>query len=297
LEDEAVGLILAVGTDLNEWATCGWDTVLMNDKLVHIHDSKGAFARSPMARMHVHGNLRAIFGAMISNLETAEKAGQVTLTSPPHDPKKEVHTYVPSQIEVQALESVQEGSAEAPIKPQRLFREIIERVPPETRFLIDNSNSVPWSIHYFFHARPENYNLSIGFASMGWAMGASVGMALGAPKTPIVCFTGDGCFLMNGLEITVAVREQLPIISVVLNDQAYGMIREGHRLSGNETVDYSIPQVDFAQMAKAVGAEAYTIRNLKDLVQVDFETLCRRNGPTLFDVHIDVEEVPPLGMV
>jgi acetolactate synthase-1/2/3 large subunit len=101
---------------------------------------------------------------------------------------------------------------------------------------------------------------------------------------------------MSGQEITVAVAEGLPVLFVVLNDQAYGMIKYAHRLTGTENIDLSIPPVDFSMMAKSVGAMAYTIRNDQDLAQLDFHTLCERNGPTLLDVHIDPEEAPPLGM-
>ena len=132
---------------------------------------------------------------------------------------------------------------------------------------------------------------------MGWAIGASVGMALGTRNTPVVCLTGDGCYLMSGQEITVAVEEQLPVIFVVLNDNAYGMIKHAHRLAGTEPQGFPIPAVDFCRMAKAAGADAFTIRNPKDFEQLDYRALCSRKGPTLLEVYIDPEEAPPLGML
>lgn len=296
LSDNSIGLIMASGTNLNEWSTGGWDKVLLNDKLVHIHNSMDEFARSPTACLHVYGTIRTIFKELVSRIECEKQAGKLPLSSYSGLIPKNETRYVPHQIEVQSPESCLRDKTSSHIKPQRVYREIVERFPPETRFLIDNSNSVPWTIHYFFHPRPENYHLSIGFAAMGWAIGASVGMALGAPDTPVVCITGDGCFLMSGQEITVAVAERLPVIFVVLNDRAYGMIRHGHRLSGIEPVDYSIPSVDFNMMARAVGANAHTIRHSEDFEKIDFPALCRRNGPTLLDVYIDPEEPPPLGM-
>jgi acetolactate synthase I/II/III large subunit len=305
LTDDSVDLILAVGTNLNEWSTGGWDSVLMNDMLVHIHHEKTCFDRSPMARLHVYGTIPTIFKKLYSRVETLKREGKLSLTGKSKEPDtilksysdhSEESFYVPRQIEVQAPDSCRRDNTSPLIKPQRLICEIIQRFPPETRFLIDNSNSVPWSIHYFFHPRPESYHLSIGFASMGWAIAASVGMALGSPNTPVVCFTGDGCYLMSGQEITVAVAERLPVIFVVLNDRAYGLIRHGHRLAGTESVDFSIPPVDFCMMAKATGANAHKIRDPKDFEQIDWQALCRRNGPTLLEVYIDPEEAPPIGM-
>ncbi len=308
LTDESVDLILAAGTNLGEWSTGGWDSVLLNDKLVHIHNAMTYFARSPMARLHVYGTISTIFKELVSRFETIKREGKLSrigkvkvreqeILAQSYSDHQEKSPYVPRQIEVQAPESCLLENTLPTIKPQRLICEIIQRFPPETRFLIDNSNSVPWSIHYFFHHRPENYHLPIGFASMGWAIGAAVGVALGTRNTPVVCFTGDGCFLMSGQEITVAVAERLPVIFVVLNDHAYGMIRHAHRLTGTEPVDFAIPPVDFFMMAKAMGAEAHKIRDPKDFEQIDYQALCSRKGPTLLDVYIDPEEAPPLSMV
>ncbi|MBW2609418.1 MAG: thiamine pyrophosphate-binding protein [Deltaproteobacteria bacterium] len=301
LIDESVGLILAVGTNLGEWSTAGWDPALLNEKLVHIHNATTYFTRSPMARLHVYGTISAIFEELVSRLREgkipvtgSEKEHETSTRS--HADNQDGSVYVPAQIEVQAPDRFNHENDSPLIKPQRLIREIIQRFPPETRFLIDNCNSVPWTIHYFFHRHPENYHLPIGFASMGWAIGAAVGMALGKRGTPVVCFTGDGSFLMNGQEITVAVKEGLPVIYVVLNDQSFGMIRHAHNIMGAEQVDFSIPPVDFNMMAKAMGVNAHTIRYPKDFEQIDYHALCSRNGPTLLDVYVDPDEAPPLGM-
>lgn len=305
LTDESVALILAAGTDLGEWSTGGWDPAVLNDRLVHIHNTTAPFARSPMARMHVYGTIGTIFRELTARIKHLIQDGELSLAGTakdkgPSDPSygenQEESHYVPRHIEVQAPEICGRENSQTSIKPQQVIREIIQGFPPETRFLIDNSNSVPWSIHYFFNRHPGNYHLPIGFASMGWAIGASVGMALGARNTPVVCFTGDGCFLMSGQEITVAVQEKLPVIFVVLNDQAYGMIRHAHRLTGTEPQDFSIPHVDFCRMAKAAGADALTIRHPDDLERIDYNALCSRKGPTLVEIYIDPEEAPPLGM-
>jgi acetolactate synthase-1/2/3 large subunit len=296
LEDESVGLILAIGTSLWEWATSAWDPILLNDKLIHIHNTPGYFHRSPYARFHVCAAIPGLLKALCSGI-----AERMEIQPDPSATKKRADRYgqsgyVPENIEVRVPENLWQSQDNDPIKPQQLLKEITSRFPAQTRFLIDNSNSVPWSIHYFFHTRPENYHLSIGFASMGWAIGAAVGMALGSTSVPVVCITGDGCFLMSGQEITVAVKERLPVIYILLNDSSYGMIKFAHRLTGTEAFDYSIPPVDFCKMALSVGAEGYTIRNIGELRQIDFHYLSNRKGPTLLDIHIDQEETPPLGM-
>jgi acetolactate synthase I/II/III large subunit len=304
LADESVGLILAAGTDLSEWSTSGWDPVLMNDKLVHIHNTTEWFARSPMAHLHVYGTISTIFSQLVEQVkafvpeiklaavmsDTQEAAAKSPLDFP------EDLEYVPQHISVRKPESCALKNSSPAIKPQRAIRELVQRFPAETRFVIDSGNSVPLSIHYFFNRHPQNYHLSSGFASMAWAIGAAVGMAMGADNTPVICLTGDGCYLMSSQEITVAVEEGLPVIFVVLIDRAYGMIKHSLRLTSKEPTVLAVPPVDFCQMAKAAGADACTIRHPEDFEKLDYLAMCSRKGPTLLEIYIDPEEAPPLGM-
>jgi acetolactate synthase-1/2/3 large subunit len=298
LVDEAVELIVAAGTNLGEWSTSRWDQLLMNNRLVHIHDDPACFARSPMACLHLHGNIGAVFSRLNERLERFQHT-QEPVSAPmkgvaPDSPAPP--GYIPANITVLDPAACQPSGEGNPIGVPRLFAALISRLPMESRFFIDNSNSVPWSIHYFFHSRPEAYHLAIEFATMAWAIGAAIGSAFAERTSPAVCITGDGCYLMSGQEITVAMEQKLPVIFVVLNDRAYGLIRHAHRLKGKEGVEFEIPAVDFAMMARAVGARAHTISEERDLDRIDWQELARHQGPTLLDVTIDRELKPPLAM-
>jgi acetolactate synthase-1/2/3 large subunit len=147
---------------------------------------------------------------------------------------------------------------------------------------------------------------------MGWAIGASVGVALGARdqlnhkkreprreprdkrETPVVCITGDGSWLMAGQEITVAVQEALPIIFIILNDSSLGMIKYGQRLGGAESIGHELPKINYCDFAKVLGAYGETVHSPEDLEQLDFDKILQRPGPTLIDVYIDKDEAPPL---
>ena len=102
--------------------------------------------------------------------------------------------------------------------------------------------------------------------------------------------------LMNGQEISVAVAEKLTVIYVVLNDHALGMVKHGQRLAGAEPIGFELPPTDFASMAKAMGAEGFALRQPEDFDSLDIPSLLERKGPTLLDVHIDPEQVPPMSL-
>ncbi|GAA6621087.1 thiamine pyrophosphate-binding protein [Scytonema sp. NUACC26] len=300
LSDESVDLILAVGTTLGHWATSQWDKVLLNDKLVHIHPANIYFTRSPMARLHVQGTIKRVFQELVARLETMQQNGKLYLdTSVSLSVSSKLSLsdrHKPPQIEVKEPESYQPSETDSFVKPQRLISLLLQHFPKETRFTVDIGNWLSWSIHYLFPPCPENYRLSIGTASMGWGIGSAIGTALGAPKTPVVCLTGDGCFLMHGNELAVAVSQQLPVIFVILNDRSYGMVKHRHRQTGKEPLEFALPSVDFSLIARAMGANGHTIRHSQDLEQLDYQAIYTHPGPTVLDVHIDSEQVPPMGM-
>ena len=316
LNDEKVDLILAVGTSMNEWTSSGWSDSLLNDKLVHIDESAEHLARSPMARLHVRGRLLNIFDRLIERTHQAGENGSFEYQR--HRNTREKFSATPKPDNILAAPD-KYLSPETPIKPQRLMHDLGKYFPPSCRFLADAGNSVAWSIHYL---TPEDRRISerrlsgggrkrdtgrrqssggwlrltMDFAPMGWAIGGAVGTAAGNPDVPVVCITGDGSMLMNGQEISVAVAEQLTVIFVVLNDQALGMVKHGQRLAGAERIGFELPPTDFAAMAKAMGADGYVIRSPEDMAKLDIEGICKKKGPSLLDVYIDPEEVPPMNL-
>jgi acetolactate synthase-1/2/3 large subunit len=102
--------------------------------------------------------------------------------------------------------------------------------------------------------------------------------------------------LMNGQEISVAVAEKVSIVFVVLNDQSLGMVKHGQRMAGAEQIGCELPPNDFAALARALGAVAYSIRTPEDLAKLDIAAICAYKGPTLLDVFIDPDEEPPMNV-
>jgi acetolactate synthase-1/2/3 large subunit len=140
---------------------------------------------------------------------------------------------------------------------------------------------------------------------MAWAIGAAIGGAFGqkqmlddepdAEILPHVCITGDGAYLMSGQEITVAAQYQLPVVIIVLNDAALGMIRHGQQLSGAESIGWEINEINYAKMAEGMGITGIEVRDPTHFDGLDLSSIFDLKGPVLVDVKIDPDEVPPMG--
>lgn len=297
-------LILAIGTSLGEWTSGAWSANLLNQRLVHIDSSEDHLLRSPMAHLHVRGRIRSVCERLVELL-----SGTIQIADAKVDLKNP---------EYMLLETNKFVSDATPIKPQRLMRELSRRFPPNTRFLADAGNSTAWAIHYLqphdrrvvrqhdFETQNDGgkrrkgdagwLRVLMDFAPMGWAIGAAIGGARGRPGCPVVCITGDGSYLMNGQEISVALEEKLTVVFVILNDGALGMVKHGQRLAGAEPIAFLLPTVDFRLQAESMGIPGYVIRSPEDFDALDISAIMSRKGPTLLDVRIDPEEVPPMNL-
>ncbi|MFZ2542138.1 MAG: thiamine pyrophosphate-binding protein [Gallionella sp.] len=288
MNDKDVDLILVVGSNLSEWTSNGWSESLLNNRLVHIDSCEAHLTRSPMARLHVRGRIRPVFERLLRTLR--------------RDSTQEI-----SIGEMRRFKKISEddpyksASVGAPIKPQYLMRELGWRSPPDTRFLTDTGNSTAWAIHHLgMHDHQASsggwMRVTMNFAPMGWAIGGAVGTALANRAAPVVCITGDGSVLMNGQEMTVALTEKLTVVFVILNDAALGMVKHGQRLAGAEQIGVELPEVDFQMMAASMGIPGHVIRTAEDFENLDLEAIMSNLGPTVLDVRVDKEEVPPMGL-
>ncbi len=295
LQDERNDLVIAVGTRFGEMIFGGWeDNEELNSKLVHIDENLEHFSHSPLARLHVCGTLPSVFKTLNEHLANQKHEQSCRLVHPAAAEPDQAREKFPSR-HISLNEPDKCLSSASPIKPQRLMCELSRRLPKDARVFADAGNSWAWATHYLHLDSIGLYRIGMGFGSMTWAIGASIGSALGTLEGPTICLTGDGSYLMSGQELTVAVVEKLPVIIIILNDSALGMVKHGQRLGGAEEVGFELPEVDFAQIARAVGAQAETICTAEDLENLDLERICNHAGPTLLDVHIDPEEVPPMG--
>lgn len=294
LADPELEVVICVGTKMGEWASNGWDVdLLLNSRIIHIDEHECNLTFTPMAQLHVRGRILTVFEYLDNHFKDR----------PPLAMNGDCRMEMKRKFALDDESAFLDDST--PIKPQRLMRELPLLFPPGTRYFADTGSSFAWAIHYlhpFDHRilgpRPTTgalFRSCLEFSSMGWAIGCAVGAALAARNQPVVCITGDGSMLMSGQEITVAVQEKLPVIFVVLNDSALGMVKHGQRLANAEQVGVEIPVTDFAACARAMGANGIQIRSPQDLLELDADALCRGPGPSLLDVYIDQQAVPPIG--
>lgn len=126
---------------------------------------------------------------------------------------------------------------------------------------------------------------------MGYGLGASLGAKMGLPDKTIVNIAGDGCFRMNMNEIATAVRYNIPIIQVVINNHVLGMVRQWQNLFYGQRYSATVlnDAVDFVKLAEAMGAEGIRAAGRKEFEDAFARALTLKR-PVVIDCQIDSDD-------
>lgn len=178
-----------------------------------------------------------------------------------------------------------EPSATAKIRPEVLMQAIQDVAIDKYDCLImaESGNSFTWATHYLRFTKPGRYRVSTGVGSMGHFATGVVGAAIAGGRTA-VAIVGDGAMLMSN-EVSTAVKTGAPAVWIVLNDSRYNMCEQGMAVLGLHA-DASIPPVDFAMFARALGGKSEILESEVDLYGA-LERAITARSPFVLDVRID----------
>lgn len=148
-----------------------------------------------------------------------------------------------------------------------------------------------WAAQYYKYNRPSQLLTSGGLGTMGYGLGAALGAKTGKPDKVVVNVAGDGCFRMNMNEIATAVRSEIPVIELVINNHVLGMVRQWQTLFYGERYSNTIlnDKVDFVKLAEAMGAVGIRVTN-KEEVGPAIEKAISLHVPVVIDCQIDCDD-------
>ena len=148
-----------------------------------------------------------------------------------------------------------------------------------------------WAAQFYKFTKPRTLLTSGGLGTMGYGLGASIGAKTGLPDRTVVNIAGDGCFRMNMNEIATAVRHNIPIIQVVINNHVLGMVRQWQDLFYGKRYSATVlnDAVDFVKLAEAMGAEGIRATTQEEFKEA-FEKALTLNRPVVIDCQVDSDD-------
>ncbi len=273
----AADLILSVGTRLGEAATDGYKLLSVprpEQKLVHVYMGAEELGRVYQSDLPINAGMPE-FAAAARMLRPVDSSVWAAATAAAHQEYLEYTKPVPNPGALQLAE---------------IITSLREQLPPDTIVTNGAGNYSGW-VHRFWRFRKYATQLAPTSGSMGYGVPAGVAAAIVYPDRPVLSFSGDGCFLMNGQEIATAMHYGVKPIFFVINNGMYGTIRMHQereyptRVSGT-----SLTNPDFAALGRAYGLHGETVERTEDFAGA-FARARNAGRAALIELRLDAEAI------
>jgi acetolactate synthase-1/2/3 large subunit len=163
---------------------------------------------------------------------------------------------------------LEEGARDSsfPVKPQRIVSDTRLALGESDIVLVDTGALKMWMARLYPTYKPNTCLVSNGLSTMAFALPGAIAVKLAYPERKVLAASGDGGFLMLGSELATAVREHVPIVVLIWEDQSYGLIKwkMDLELGRHSSVDFHTP--DFVKYAESFGAKGYRINRTEELL-------------------------------
>ena len=172
-----------------------------------------------------------------------------------------------------------------------IVEEIYRQTKGDALIVTEVGQHQMWAAQYYQYTKPRTFLTSGGLGTMGYGLGASLGAKVGCPQKTVINIAGDGCFRMNMNEIATAVRHQIPIIQVVVNNHVLGMVRQWQNLFYEKRYSATVlnDAVDFVKLAEAMGAVGIRVTTKEEFAERFAEALSL-GKPVVLDCQIDCDD-------
>ena len=271
--DEA-DLVIAVGTRFSDRVALNPDAFAKRAKIIQIDIDPSELGKNVDIDLSLTGDASYVLQAILPHVKEAK------------------HTDWMDQIHAWQAMDYKPVDSDTELKPHQIINEICEQAGPEAVYVTDVGQHQMWAAQYLHHTKSRGFLTSGGLGTMGFGYGAAIGaqMALGRDAR-VVMLTGDGSFHMNLNEGCTAVSYDLPIITVIFNNQVLGMVRQWQTTFYEKRYSDTDPhrKTDFVKLAEAFGAKGYRATTPAEF-KVAFADAMKQQGPSWIDCRIDKDE-------
>ena len=272
-------LIVAIGARLGEVTTGGYtlfDIPVPKQKLIHVYPDPNELGRVYRPFLSIAAASRDFVGALTSRL-------------PLDAPRWAART---AQMRADYLAWRAPVKNPGAVQMSEIVAWLDANVPADTIFANGAGNFATW-VHRFHCYRGFGTQLAPTSGSMGYGLPAAVAASLRHPDKQVLCFTGDGDFLMTGQEFATAVARKATLIAILNNNNSYGTIRMHQEMHyPGRTVGTDLANPDFAALARAYGGHGETVERTEQFAAA-FARARDSGKPALIDVRFDLDAINP----
>lgn len=283
-----VDTVLLAGSRTNENGTDGWSLFPPDATFIHLDIDPTEIGRN-YPSLRLVGDVRTgidDLAAALRELDLSKRsAGRPAITA----------QIARSRAEFETTTAAVRTSTAQPLRPERVADEISTLLPDDAIVVADASYSSIWVANYIrATTHRQRFLLPRGMAGLGWGLPLALGAKAARPSAPVICLVGDGGFAHCWAEIETAVRENLDVVVLVLNNSILGYQKHAEIVQfGRPTSAVELGHVDHAQIAAACGAHGRTIHTDVELREALSKAIVDP-ATTVLDVVTDSDAYPPI---
>ncbi|WP_330647032.1 3D-(3,5/4)-trihydroxycyclohexane-1,2-dione acylhydrolase (decyclizing) (plasmid) [Thioclava litoralis] len=179
----------------------------------------------------------------------------------------------------------------------------VQRAAPES-IVMCAAGTMPGALKLLWQPMQGGYHMEYGYSCMGYEIAGGMGLKLANPDREVICFVGDGSYMMANSELATAVMRRIPFTVVLTDNAGYGCINRLQTLGcggnpfNNMYVDCTIeaqPRIDYAAHAASMGAYAVKAKDIKDL-EAQLVLARTRDLPTVIVIETTAKDFPGTGI-
>ena len=276
-------VILAAGTRLSQSTTFYDNRFIPADaQIVQIEIDPQELGRNYPVTVGIEGDAKAVLEDLLERMRADE---------PRPNPQ-----WV-SEIEDLAARRADRLNGEGrlsylPLKPQRVYAELRKVMPRDAIIALDAGLAPNFGQDRLNFYEPRSLITSLDLGGLGFSFPASLGAKFAAPDRPVVNFNGDGGFLFNAQEFATAVRYNLKVVTVIMNNSCWGSEKAYQRYAFDERyvgADTNNPRFD--RYAELFGGTGFYVERPEDVGDALLEAL-KTDGPSIIEIPTDPDEMP-----
>jgi acetolactate synthase-1/2/3 large subunit len=275
-------LMIALGVRFSDRATGNVEAYRQDRVIIHVDIDLAEIGKNVASHIDICGDVKAVLTDLLQVLQPIKNDEWLS--------------------RIEELKQVDKTPQNSEFSPHNIIEMVSTFCSEDTVIATDVGQHQMWTMQHYPFGKPRTLLTSGGLGTMGYGLGAAIGGCIANGKKRTVHFTSDGSFGMNLIELATAVSQELPLVTIILNNGVLGMVRQWQTMFYGERYSQTTlnRKTDFAALAKAFGAEGYTVESLPQLKSV-LERL-PGNGPAVIDCRIDMDEkvlpmIPPGGSV
>ena len=265
-------LLVVVGARFSDRVTGNTETFAKNARILQIDIDPAEMDKNVIITAGITGDIKTVLGILNEKITQQNHAGWLAKIEGYKEkyPLKYHHEILTGPF---------------------IVEEVYRQTEGEAIITTEVGQNQMWAAQYYKFTKPRTLLTSGGLGTMGYGLGAAMGAKTGCPDKTVVNIAGDGCFRMNMNEIATAVRHNIPVIEVVINNHVLGMVRQWQDLFYDERYSATVlrDKVDFAKVAEAMGAVGMCVDSQEGFRKVFAEALTL-NRPVVIDCQIGSDD-------